>query len=310
MTNKLKLNAEELSGCGGCQLNLVDMHEKLLQILDSVEIQRCQLLTDEKGCPPADIGILAGAIRNEHDRAAALKMRAACKTLIAFGTCAVFGGIPGAALAHSREEILEQVYVRSRTTVQGKRPGLQVSQLEKLVTPVDEVIDVEYYLPGCPPHAAFTFDALLSLVENRGRKMTGESVCGRCRRTMRPSETSVIKANHQGLPDSETCFLSQGYLCLGSVTVDRCLSPCPGIGVPCTGCAGPTMQICTEPNRDIRTEVAQRMSRLTKIPYESIMAEMERSAKTHYAYAMATKMIGGKPTFLINKWIDEVEKAV
>ena len=67
------------------------------------------------------------------------------------------------------------------------------------------------------------------------------------------------------------------------------------------------MQLLTEPNRDIRTEVADRMSRLTMIDKETIRTHIERSAKTHYAYAMATKMIGNKPTFLIRKWIADVE---
>jgi F420-non-reducing hydrogenase small subunit len=68
------------------------------------------------------------------------------------------------------------------------------------------------------------------------------------------------------------------------------------------------MQILTEPNRDLRTEVADRMSRLTAIPSEEIVASMERSGKSHYAYAMASKMVGEKPTFLIRKWIAEVEE--
>jgi F420-non-reducing hydrogenase small subunit len=68
------------------------------------------------------------------------------------------------------------------------------------------------------------------------------------------------------------------------------------------------MQILTEPNRDLRTEIAGRMSRLTSISEEDIISSMEKAAKSHYAYAMATRMVGEKPTFLINKWIAEVEE--
>ncbi len=78
----------------------------------------------------------------------------------------------------------------------------------------------------------------------------------------------------------------------------------------CTGCAGPTMQILSEPNHDIRTEVSDRMSRLTRINKDDIISHIEKSAKTHYAYAMATKMIGNKPTFLIQKWIADVEAGI
>lgn len=65
------------------------------------------------------------------------------------------------------------------------------------------------------------------------------------------------------------------------------------------------MQILTEPNRDIRTEIAERMARLTKIEHESIVLAVERAAKSHYSYTMATSMIGSKPTFHIKQWIED-----
>ena len=95
---------------------------------------------------------------------------------------------------------------------------------------------------------------------------------------------------------------------MGSVTIDRCLSPCPQNGVPCTGCSGATMQVLSEPNRDIRTEIAERMARLTKIPREAIIKEIERTSKSHYSYTMATRMIGTKPTFHIKRWIDDADQ--
>ena len=89
---------------------------KILNVLESVQIQKCPVLTDEKLYPEAEIGILTGSIRTEHDRHAALEMRKKCRTIIAFGTCAVYGGLHGAGLAHSREEIMDHVYRKSPTT--------------------------------------------------------------------------------------------------------------------------------------------------------------------------------------------------
>ena len=127
---KIRLNTEWLCDCGGCHVALVDLHEKILNVLESVEILKCPVLTDEKNYPAADIGILTGSVRTEHDRHAALEMRKACKTIIAFGTCAVYGGLHGAGLAHSREEIMDHVYRQSPTTQDrfsaeqfGERPG-------------------------------------------------------------------------------------------------------------------------------------------------------------------------------------------
>ena len=176
-----------------------------------------------------------------------------------------------------------------------------------MVTPLDEAIDVDLYMPGCPPHAAFILDGLLALVTGRKPKANAETVCGRCKRAMKKTDVDGLRSGIECIPDPDVCMLSQGFVCLGSVTLDRCMAPCPNQGVPCTGCAGPTMQVLTEPNRDIRTEVADRMSRLTQIEADVVVEEIQQQAKSHYAYAMATKMIGGKPTFQINKWIADVE---
>ncbi len=305
--DKILLNTEWLCDCGGCHVALVDLHEKILKVLESVEILKCPVLTDVKDYPEADIGILTGSIRTEHDRHAALEMRKKCKTLIAFGTCAVYGGLHGAGLAHTREEIMDHVYKNSKTTKTDFLPTTAVDELSHEVTPIDEVVDVDLYLPGCPPHAHFIFEGLSSLIENRTPTTDQETVCGRCRRVMKKTDETQIKDSLEGVPDDKVCFLSQGYICLGSATLDRCLSPCPNHGIACSGCAGPTMQILTEPTRDIRTEVSDRMSRLTKIDASAIKTQIEKSAKTHYAYAMATKMVGNKPTFLIQKWIADVE---
>ncbi len=306
-SDKVRLNTEWLCDCGGCHVALVDLHEKILNVLESVEILKCPVLTDEKSYPEAEIGILTGSIRTEHDRHAAIEMRKHCKTIIAFGTCAVYGGLHGAGLAHSREEIINHVYRDNPTTITDFAPQDEIDGLEKLVIPVDEVIDVDLYMPGCPPHAHFIFEALSALVNGKEPRVKHESVCGGCDRTMKKTDVTQIKNSNEGIPDDDICFLSQGYICLGSVTLDRCLSPCPNHGIMCTGCAGPTMQILSEPTRDLRTEVSERMSRITAIPAATIVESMEKSAKTHYAYAMATKMIGNKPTFLIKKWIADVE---
>jgi len=304
--SSIPVNIEWLSDCSGCHVAIVDLHEKILTVLQAVNIQRCPVLTDIKDYPKARLGLVSGAIRSEHDRHAAEEMRKSCDLIVAWGTCAVYGGIAGAGNVHSCEDILDTVYRNNKTTCSTQCPGSEVSRLEPSVSPLDSVIPVDLYLPGCPPHPAVVFDALLGLVEGRPpRAATRESVCARCKRQMEKGEVDRIRKNSEGVPDPELCFLSQGYLCMGSVTLDRCLSPCPLNGIPCSGCAGATMQILTEPNRDIRTEIAERMSRLTLIPKEQIVREIERTSKTHYSYTMATPMIGEKPTFLIRKWTEE-----
>lgn len=303
--SEVTINTEWLSDCSGCHIAIVDLHEKILNVLQAVKIQRCPVLTDIKDYPHATVGLVSGAIRNEHDRHAAIEMRKSCDIIIAWGSCAVFGGPAGAGNIHTPEEIGRAVYLENKTTISANPPHLEVSPLESVVTPIDSVIEVDMYLPGCPPHPAFIFESLSALVEKRQPEVNRRSVCAKCKRKMEKTDVSQIKSNSEGLPNADQCFLSQGYTCLGSVTIDRCLAPCPANGVPCTGCAGATMQILTEPNRDIRTEIAERMSLLTKIDRDSIVSSLERASKSHYSYTMATSMIGCKPTFHIKKWIED-----
>lgn len=302
---EVTVNTEWLSDCSGCHVAIVDLHEKILNVLSAVKIQRCPVLTDVKDYPKARVGLVSGAIRNGHDREAALMMRKACDIVIAWGSCAVFGGPAGAGNIHTPDEIAAAVYLENKTTTPAPPPSRQVSPLESKVSPLDAVIEVDLYLPGCPPHPLFVFEALSALVEGREPEAVRRSVCAKCKRKMEKTEVAELKSHSDGIPDPERCFLSQGYTCMGSVTIDRCLAPCPENGVPCTGCAGATMQVLAEPNRDIRTEIAERMSKLTRIDRDRIVAALERSAKSHYAYTMATSMIGAKPTFQIKRWIED-----
>ena len=303
--SEVTVNTEWLSDCSGCHIAIVDLHEKIMNVLQAVKIQRCPVLTDIKDYPHATVGLVSGAIRNEHDRHAAIEMRKSCDIIIAWGSCAVFGGPAGAGNIHTPEEIGRAVYQENNTTTPAACPSHEVSPLESVVSTLDNVIDVDLYLPGCPPHPSFVFEALSALVEGRQPEVNRRTVCAKCKRLMAKTEVATLKTNSEGFPDAEHCFLSQGYTCMGSVPIDRCLAPCPSNGIPCTGCAGATMQVLTEPNRDIRTEIADRMSRLTKIDSKVIIASLERGSKSHYSYTMATPMIGSKPTFHIKKWIED-----
>jgi F420-non-reducing hydrogenase small subunit len=290
-------------------VSIVDLHEKILDVFKAVELVHSPVLVDTKDYPDADIGILTGAIRTDHDRDVAEKMRKSCKTLIAFGTCAVYGGISGAGFVHKNEDIFHTVYKENPTTHNDEilpDPAKGIPALEETVVPVDEAIQVDLYLAGCPPNPYYIFEAINALIGKKSPSQKRLNVCGTCKREMRKNkDVDEIKRSFEGDIDDKVCFLSQGYLCFGSVTLERCRMACPNMGVICTGCSGPSIQVLQEPNRDIRTEIADRMSELTSIPRMDIIHEIQKNSKTHYAYAMASNMIGKKPTFLIKNWIRE-----
>lgn len=304
MAAKAKLSIEWLSGCSGCEVGIVDLHEKLLNVLQEVDLVRCPILMDTKEYVEADVGLITGSIRSEHDIHSAHKMRDACKVIIAFGTCPVYGGPQGAGYAHTTEELLDYAYTTNPTTNTTNIP-MEVPKLLDSNRPLDSEIKVDIYMPGCPPHASIILEGLLSLIKNTEPKIGRYNVCYKCNRTMVKSEVSEIRRAHQGELDPNICFLSQGCICLGSVSLDRCLAPCPQIGVPCFSCGGPSEPIILEPQKDVRTELAERMAHLTKIPYDDIVKEVENQAKTFYAYAMASPVFRQKPTFLLRKWIQK-----
>lgn|GEM_PF-726163 len=167
---------------------------------------------------------------------------------------------------------------------------------------VGHLVEVDLYIPGCPPHAAFIFEGLLSVLRGRPPKIERRNVCFNCTRTMVKTDVTTLRRAHEGTFDTDLCFLSQGCLCFGSVTLDRCMAPCMQAGVPCFSCCGPSEAVILEPQKDVRSEVAYRMAHLTKIPSQDIVAEIERQAKTHFAYAMASPVFRQKPTFLLKKW--------
>lgn len=302
---RVTVSFEWLSGCSGCEVGTVDLHERLLLLLDQVEIVRLPILMDRRDYPAARVGILTGALRTEHDVECARRLRESCDILLAFGICAVYGGPQGSGYAHELSDLEMTVFRRGPTTRTCFVPERGLPRLLPELRPVDSEIPVDCYLPGCPPNPYYIAESLLAIVGGRTPDFGPHNVCFRCQRRMERSEVTALRRPHEGKLDPERCFLSQGVLCMGSVTLDRCLAPCPQRGVPCTGCAGPSEHVILEPNRDVRTELAERMARMTRIPRAAIVREIERSAKTYYAYAMASPVFRQKPTFLLRRWIAE-----
>ena len=301
---KVKVSFEWLSGCSGCELSIVDLHDRLLDVLDAIELVRIPILMDVKDYPKATLGIVTGALKTVHDVHAAHAMRESCDKILAFGVCAVYGGPQGCGYAHGPGELEKAVFQDNPTTRTHFIPNEGVPEvLPEGVRPIDSEIDVDLYLPGCPPHPYYVAQALKAVIDGSEPEFGAHNVCFRCNRNMQRSEVVALRRSHDGPVAPDTCFLSQGILCMGSVTLDRCLAPCPQNGVACSGCAGPSEHVILEPQLDIRTEIADRISRMTHIKRDDVVREIEKQSKTLYAYAMASPVFRQKPTFLLRHWL-------
>ncbi len=241
----VKIATTWLCGCSGCHISLLDLHEELLNLLENVELVHCPVLMDVKEIPDEiDIALIEGGIRNEENVEIAKEMRKKAKIVIAFGTCATFGGVPGLGNLYSNDEILEKVYKTTITTknYDGIIPSEEVPPLTSRVKPLSEVIDVDYFIPGCPPNPEIIAKIIKALLEGKKPELPKKNLCDECPRKKSGEGVVIktIKRKYEGKVDPEKCLLEQGYLCLGPATRAGCGAACPRVGVPCSGCNGPT----------------------------------------------------------------------
>ena len=209
----------------------------------------------EMEIPEADVGLISGGVRNEKEKHVAEEMRKKCKTLVALGSCACFGGIPALANMYSLEELYDKVYRDSKTTEPADTPSTDLPVLTDRVYAVDEVVKVDAYIPGCPMNPVHIAEALTGLLEGKPFDLPERSVCDDCP-TKREEKSDVgLKRPLQdaefipGEYDKMRCLNEQGILCLGTVTKSGCGKPylegeeniprCIKGYMPCRGCFGP-----------------------------------------------------------------------
>ncbi|MBM3212313.1 NADP oxidoreductase [Candidatus Poribacteria bacterium] len=174
--SKVKLATDWLDVCAGCHMSLLDIDERLVALLDKVEITSTPI-TDLKHPPKegVDVGILTGAISNTHQLEAAKEMRERCKILVAIGDCAALNGIPSMRNSFDPEETLKYGYITTISTVDGKIPRSdELGKLFDRSMAIHELVQVEVNLPGCPPSADSIYHVIAELLEGRIPSLSGE----------------------------------------------------------------------------------------------------------------------------------------
>jgi F420-non-reducing hydrogenase small subunit len=243
-----------------------------------------------------------GAIRNSDQREMAKLLRAKSQVVVAFGVCAQLGGIPGLANLSDAKGIFEEVYRDGVTPVRLHRENghpLSLPEFFDTVLALDRVIDVDYYLPGCPPTPKIIGDALGALLgSNLPPKGTvlapDQALCEQCpRKDTRPEKLLLkeFKRVHQVAADQQTCLLAQGLACLGPGTRAGCEAMCPRGNMPCTGCFGPTSRV-----RDFG---AKALSALASVIDSNDEGEIARvldalpdPVGTFYRYSLPSSLLG------------------
>ncbi len=257
------------ASCGGCEEAVVDLAEKILDVVAAVDIVFWPVALDFK---KEDVAALAdgeitasfinGAIRLSEQEEMAQLLRRKSQFLLAFGSCSHLGGIPGLANLWDRKSIFEYVYHEAPTLENGDagvpdqkvtvpEGELELPEFWDTVRSLDQVVDVDYYVPGCPPTPKVISSALDALLTGKlpakGSVLASDrALCFECElNETKPEKPALtdIKRVHQVIPEPDKCLLAQGILCLGPVTRGGCEALCVKAHMPCTGCFGPLERV-------------------------------------------------------------------
>jgi F420-non-reducing hydrogenase small subunit len=254
-----------LGSCGGCDEAVVDINEVLLRLADAVDIILWPVAMDFKYDSvrrmkngEIALSVVNGHVRNSEQEEIAKLLREKSQLILAFGACACLGGTPGLANLSTKENIFNWVYRDAPTVVNpnGNYPQttsrvngkeLTLPEFYDHVHALNDIIDVDYYLPGCPPPPYSVMYAASAVLENKlppkGSTLApNRALCDSCKRNKsKPDRISIkeIKRIHEVEADPDLCFLAQGIICLGPATRDGCGEACMNINIPCRGCFGP-----------------------------------------------------------------------
>jgi len=265
MASKPKVAICWLGGCGGCDEAVVDLNEVLLRVANAVDLVLWPVALDFKydhvrKMKDGEIllSIVNGHVRNSEQEEIAKLLREKSRMILAFGACACFGGTPGLANLITKEEIFNWVYRDAPTVVNPKnnfpQPTTRVDGKELTlpefyprVYALNQVIDVDYYLPGCPPPPYLIMNAISAVLDDKlppkGATLSPHrALCDTCpRNKTKPERMAIreIKRIHRVEADPDACFLAQGIICLGPATRSGCGESCISINIACRGCFGP-----------------------------------------------------------------------
>ncbi|HID42315.1 MAG TPA: oxidoreductase [Archaeoglobaceae archaeon] len=254
----MKLIVNWAASCGGCDVSILDCGKELLNLIEKVEVLYWPVALDFKRKDlekiedkSVDFGIVNGAIRTSEQEEELKIVREKCKFLIAYGSCACFGGIPGLANLFERNSILKRAYIEAQSNLneEGIIPEpevemdgykLNLPEFYNFVRPLDNVVKVDCYVPGCPPSTSTIQELLNSLPKPDKRFFASDkSLCHECplNRTKEAKRVEKFYRPHEVNSD-EKCLLEKGIMCLGFATRGGCGARCISVNMPCRGCYG------------------------------------------------------------------------
>ena len=306
------------AACGGCEIAVLNIHEKILDVDANFEVVFWPVAMDAKykdveAMPDGSIllTLFNGAIRNSENEHMAHVLRRKSKILVAFGSCANEGCMPALANLSSREELFDTVYqtpstvnpddIRPQPLWQAPEGELTIPEFYPVVRTLDQVVPVDYHIPGCPPEShqiGAVIDLVIQVLQGKAElPPTGSvigagqsSVCDECPRQRNIKHIKKFVRIQDTLIDPELCLLEQGILCSGPATRSGCSALCPQANVPCIGCYGPAEGVVDYGAR-LMTAVASVIDSQDPEEIEAILDGIPDPAGAFYRFNMAGSLL-------------------
>jgi F420-non-reducing hydrogenase small subunit len=314
MAGKPKVAFYWAASCGGCEIAMLEIREKLLDLAQAVDIVFWPVAMDIKyGAVEAmedasiDACFFNGAIRNEENEHLARLLRAKSKTLVAYGSCAYEGCIPGLANLSDRQAIFETVYNESPST-ENPEHLLPVTSYElaegatelpaffNTVKTLAQTVPVDYFVPGCPPQAHQTWavlEAFLKGILPAPGSVIGageKTVCDECKRVKEDKKVRQFYRVHEMIPDEKKCLLEQGIVCAGPATRSGCGALCPTVNLPCRGCYGPPPGVVDQ-GAKLLSAVASVVDADTEEEAARIVSQIADPIGTFYRFGLPSSLL-------------------
>ncbi len=314
MAEKLQIAIYWGSACGGCDVSILDTNEFILDVGAVADIRLWPIAADGKYKDveamedgELDLTIFNGGVRNSENEHIAKLLRQKSKMLIAYGACAYMGGIPGLANLTSREKIFDTAYVHNASIEPGSKEVpqpetqidgkvLEIPRFYRRVYRLDHIVDVDYYLPGCPPQPDQVKGAILAVVKGelppKGSVVGAyeHALCEDCPRTRDEKKITRFYRPWEIMADPETCLLEQGILCAGVATRSGCGVRCPTSGIPCRGCYGPAPGVVDQ-GAKLASAVASIVDSKDPDEIQTILAGLPDFTSFAYRYGVPSSLL-------------------
>ena len=268
----------QLSGCAGCEVSLINATEWV----DKYQLVYMPLVVSTAAVPDdTEILLVSGGVRNDEDIYNLRKATEKVDRVIAVGTCAISGGVSNLG---DRDD------VRNMFLAQSTRHHLP--HLLPKSHPIDAFVDVDLYLPGCPP----TPELFMAALTDPEGYEAGSIVCVECgRKKLKDMRPKHLVGFQQGEVLPDICLINQGYLCVGSSTRGGCRAICTKPGHPCVGCRGPSDAYIEKESSVWFDRVQQVFERLTDIPPEEIKEALHSPQLSLFLFQFTDYSEGGRP---------------